>query len=199
MLWTHSTANRRIMALSKTAHMVLWPIVFLMFCGWVLELGGLSAVQADCKNEILKSNPYNSAQLPIAVGCGKVYRYLWWILWFEFPIFLMICAAVAGGLPRGLGTGLLGLLAVCTALQMWGCNVALNLIDDYTGTRKKRARVLFAGFIITNVANCCAILALGAAEGVLRDSGDDDYGKHGYGRRPRTTGDVPAGTTTSAV
>ena len=60
----------------------------------------------------------------------------------------------------------IGLLATCTALQMWSANVTLNLTDTYitkaeSNTEVFRARVTFFGFAALAGLNAILILILG--------------------------------------
>lgn len=190
------------MGLNRTAHALIWPLLALMFAGFVVETGGLAALQQRCWHHPLY--PYSYVELPYSLSCGKVYRWLWWIWAFEFFVFagLVLCAAM-NILDRGIGLGWLALLACVTTLQMWGGNTALDLLDAYsgngsaaghpgTGVDRARAKTLFAGYVITGVANGLMLLALGTA---LAMTNDDDNGGGVIGRR-RNKGDAacPPGT-----
>eukprot|EP00884_Botryococcus_braunii_P012487 jgi/Botrbrau1/21239/Bobra.39_2s0037.1 len=192
-----ATLTKQSRTLSGLGHSLLWPLLFLLFCGWVIELAGISALQASCSSDPTIQDPtYSRLTLQAGTGCSKALRWVWWILWFEFPVFIGLVIVTALGIAHpGPWLAWSPLLAVVTALQMIGTNVTYNLWEapNRSGKYNSRAKTAFAGFIITSIANCLLMLAIGMAVHHSYDHSRDDTG---YVER-RTTYTEPVGTTTA--
>jgi hypothetical protein len=100
----------------------------------------------------------------------KLYRWIWWSVWFEFPFALFLIVTLAGKNPRGnlrrWRFPLIACLAIATMLQMWAANVMLNLIDTapaqfLSSTERLRARVALFGFAALSAINIITMFMLG--------------------------------------
>lgn len=185
--------------MSGLGHGLIWPALLLLFCGWIITLGGLAALQNSCDDEdYINIERISILGVPPA-DCSKAFRWLWFIWAFEFVAFIgiAITAALKYAHPGPwLAWG--PLLAIATVLQMIATNIAFNLFDGIgsRGSFDTRAKVAFAGFLITSVANCLLLLAIGMAVHSSYDSGhkkDDDGGY--VERRTAYVDPVPVETT----
>ncbi|KAK9797845.1 hypothetical protein WJX73_010406 [Symbiochloris irregularis] len=163
------------MGLPKTSQAATPVVIVLVLIAWVVQLSGLYFVHRSCHDRTHLSPWWaaaTGAQLPAADSCLKVFRYQWWTVWFEFPLVLGIVASWAGWIGSGgnwlnrYRTAIIGLLATCTALQMWSANVMLNLTDTLItksedSTEVMRARVTFLGFATLAALNAVLIIILG--------------------------------------
>eukprot|EP00884_Botryococcus_braunii_P012493 jgi/Botrbrau1/21244/Bobra.39_2s0040.3 len=135
--------------------LVVFSIV-VAFCGWFTQMAGLSALQYNCNALVSRGGTIPFAtwtQLPAGQTCGTIYRWLWWIFAYEFPVLVALLFAMSKR-EVGLWMGVVASLGVATALQMWGANVGLNMITVFTGGyARARARAVFAGFLLTALGN----------------------------------------------
>ncbi len=69
--------------LSPLGHSLLWPALILAFCGWIVELAGLAALQKACSPAFFgtDTNAKLTAGFPLLLGCGNQMRFLCFILW----------------------------------------------------------------------------------------------------------------------
>lgn len=135
------------------AHSLIWPLLLLTLLVYLVETAGLAAMQHSC------STPYSG--LSLSLPCGKELRFLWWIWAFDLFIWVYIVISLCGRMLHRTFVPIIGLLAACLALQMYACNSSLNVVDAYSGNTSRRAKVMFAGFLMKSVCDAFLILVLG--------------------------------------
>ncbi|KAK9787478.1 hypothetical protein WJX73_008140 [Symbiochloris irregularis] len=79
-----------------------------MFLGWILLLGGVSAVQAACSG-----------------NCRSLTGLSWWIVWLQLFVYLFAVPVQIGKL-RILEVGVVIFLAILTTMEMYEANLLLN-------------------------------------------------------------------------
>jgi hypothetical protein len=170
------------MGLPASHNKLMGPLFVLVCLAWIFELFGLGYLQLSCKIDLTpvpgeehqwhRGFHFALAQLPGGHTCDKIFRYMWWTVWFELLLlgFILAClitwsrfgyAALARFRPA-----VLTLLATSLALHMWGTNVTLNLADITSSewesdTEKMRARVACAGFAIMTMMHILLVVVLG--------------------------------------
>ncbi|KAK9813033.1 hypothetical protein WJX72_007843 [[Myrmecia] bisecta] len=170
------------MGLPASHNKLMGPLFGLVGLAWVFELFGLGYLQSSCEIDLTpvpgEEHPWNRgfhfalAQLPGGHTCEKIFRYMWWTVWFELLLlgFILVCLLTwqrfgYAALAR-FRLAVLTLLATSLALHMWGVNVTLNLADIAPSkwestTEKMRARVACAGFAIMTMMHLLLVIVLG--------------------------------------
>ncbi len=66
------TATRKSHSLNGLGHSLLWPLLFLLFVGWIVELVGLAGLQHRCDSDYFTSTPIyaTATQLPSGLACS---------------------------------------------------------------------------------------------------------------------------------
>eukprot|EP00884_Botryococcus_braunii_P017365 jgi/Botrbrau1/4311/Bobra.0232s0003.1 len=168
---------------AREASKWLGPLLALAIVAWIVELVGLYFVQKSCNDHSHDANHTwaTGAQLPDTNSCSRTYRYLWWSIWYEFPIAIGLLASLLGWLGSGYNilrrfrSAFIGLLAASLALHFWATNVTLNLTDTFsahkyeTDTERLRARVTWIGFAVSSALQAALILALGDEDAYAYD------------------------------
>ena len=73
-----------------------------------------------CNDETRDNNHVwaTGAQLPDTNSCSRTYRYLWWSIWYEFPLAVGLLAALLGWLGMSLAPTILTLYCCCLMTLM---------------------------------------------------------------------------------
>ena len=148
-------------------HAGAWMCWFLDFCGWVILLSGVSAMQQSCgasAADFLLGG--GSAGFNAAVPCDVFFEYTWWMTFYN--LFLLILTAIVlstNSLPT-FRPGLVTLSAVGAMMSMIIANTYLyyNSLPTTSGTFTARARVTVAGGIIKAIALLLMIGFTGARD-----------------------------------
>lgn len=71
-------------SLTGLAHSLLWPIIAVLFLGWVVELVGVAGLQHTCADSIFIGSPQfaMNAQLPSGLLCSTPLK----VLLFLVPV-----------------------------------------------------------------------------------------------------------------
>lgn len=168
------------MAMPRTNVASLWPLLGLMLASWLVELCGLFFLQKSCAAHHDDPTWAQAAQLPSSYSCGKIYRFLWWTIVFEFPLVAGILASLltadGGAAVRRYRNAWIGYAAISTVLHMLATNATLNVTDTYptstyiTSEERLRAIVSTIGFGAGAALNIALLFLLGDnGTGDLRD------------------------------
>lgn len=143
----------------------LSPALLLGFIGWGVTLAGLSALQHRCLGNTsgLAGQQIGAAnvlgQYDANPQCSTLYRYSWWIWALETLVLgLFLLASFSFHFRR---LSWLGLLIVVTVLVVDQTNRYISFRSLVTGSVQSAARVVFAGWLITAVADFLLIIAYG--------------------------------------
>jgi preprotein translocase subunit SecG len=152
-----------------TAKGMLWPLLLLNLATLACALVGLALLQHRCGDDSNSSGAGSyatqfavGAQLPYGTNaCSHIWRYIWWILAFDFFVWAGIVLTLLTRMITNLRLAWLAMLAIAAALTMWAANVALNVIDTTYAGDNKWAKVLFAGMLATAALQLLKIFLMG--------------------------------------
>lgn len=153
----------------------LWILFAFLF--WIIALAGISAAQNKCSGQptsLPYQAPGQSTTTPLyqgpafnvlsnlpALGCSKVFRFMWWSLWLEFTVLVLVTLVVATNVLDNARVMAVGFLAVATVLLMISADKFLNIDDLTSGSFRKGSRVAFAGFIMSAAFNFFTMYMVG--------------------------------------
>jgi hypothetical protein len=142
----------------------LSPALLLGFIGWGITLVALATLQHRCLGNQADANQQIG---PAAVlgqydpnpECSTLYRYSWWIWALETLVLVLLLVASFSFHLRRLPW--LALLVVVTVLVVDQTNRYMSFRSLTSGSVQKAAKVLFAGWLITAIADFLLIIAYG--------------------------------------
>lgn len=140
--------------------------LLLDFCGWVILLAGVSAMQYSCggsdANLLLSGG---SAGYNGAVSCDVYFSYSWWFVFYNLFVLIVSSIALAGSLAK-FRPGLVALQAVAAmqAIVLANNYLYFNDLAIESGTLVARAKVAVAGAVIKAIASLLFIAAVGARD-----------------------------------
>jgi len=148
----------------------------LAFCAWVVFLGGVAALQADC----IAQGAYHNVLLGVE-GCSKWFRFYWFLIAFEFVIIIAAFSALIAGRLAHSRLALLALITAALTLYILAGNALLSGLfgNTFVGSGRRRMQTAAAGAIMTAAFNALLLCVLGTTPEPV---GEGHYaGKDGRG------------------
>lgn len=170
---------------------ILWTIIVLGFCAWVVALAGISEVTNDCYVSYWGNGFYDTRSAPgvltyLGMNCVRGLQFQWWGVWFEFIVLVMIAAfAATKNLPAHQAT-LTGLLATVTAINMMNARIFMQTVSSNfvyeVSNRQSGLNVAAAGYVMFCTFNLMLVLLLGSGLVWFKEQGHDQH-VVGYGNK----------------
>ncbi|PSC69847.1 membrane transporter [Micractinium conductrix] len=139
------------MAVKAPSAVWAWLFWLLLVCGWILMLGGLSALQNDCgASNVTDPTVAGTVGYLAPINCDRFYSYSW----YEFFMLIIIAAFLGGALVHKWRMGLVGLMVPLVVLLQYTCDTYLGLWETAPsgGNQQSRAKTLFAGSLISTIS-----------------------------------------------
>ncbi|KAK2076565.1 hypothetical protein QBZ16_005325 [Prototheca wickerhamii] len=148
------------MAVKTPPLLYAWTSVVLLWISWVVMLGGVGSLQANCggsgASELLRAG---SAGYLAPVSCHRFYSYIWWTLWYDFMALVLLSYVLAKEIVHITRYFVIAFLAPLTYLLMSTTDVAQAIW--HLGVSQSRAKALFAGTIMSTILQLVMIILLG--------------------------------------